>query len=149
MQLAWCFTLEEFTRSSTAARRGLDNTPTDEAIANLKRLANNVLVPVREWYGAIHINSGYRSPAVNEAVGSAPTSQHIKGLAADIVGMEGLMRDPYNLAEAISRTTLEFDQLIFEFNTWVHVSVPAEGKKARREILTINRKGTFKGLIKG
>lgn len=79
------FTLQELTRSATARRLGIDNTPPDEAVKNLTALVDNVLDPLREaWGSPIHVNSGYRCPALNRAVNGAPHSQHMRGEAADI-----------------------------------------------------------------
>ena len=79
------FTIKELCKSRVAQERGIDNTPSPEAVANLTKLVDNVLDPLREWYGKpIHIESGYRCPALNKAVGGVPTSYHLKGCAADI-----------------------------------------------------------------
>ncbi len=79
------FSLNELTKSETAIRNGLDNTPTQEVVDNLRTLCENVLQPVREGYGvAVKVNSGYRAPEVNAAVGGSRTSDHCKGQAADI-----------------------------------------------------------------
>lgn len=84
-KLSRYFAESEFTRSGEAARRGLDNTPDSAARANLARLATEVLDPLREALGKpIHVNSGYRSPAVNRAVGGVPGSAHQQGRAADV-----------------------------------------------------------------
>ena len=79
------FTIEELTRSTTARQRGIDNTPSQQVIDNLTALVNNVLDPLRQaWGKPIHVNSGYRCPALNKAVGGVPHSQHMLGEAADI-----------------------------------------------------------------
>ena len=78
------FSLEEMVRSGEAMRRNIDNSPTPEAVESLRRLCANVLEPVRRRFGATRITSGYRCPALNEAVGGAPASQHLRGEAADI-----------------------------------------------------------------
>ena len=85
MNLSANFTLKELTKSDTATRLGLDNTPDDEALENLKTLCEKVLQPVRDHFGkSVTINSGYRSPESNAAVGGSKTSDHCKGQAADI-----------------------------------------------------------------
>ena len=84
-QLTANFSLHELTKSETALRMGLDNTPDDEATENLKTLCEKVLQPVRDHYGnGVKVNSAYRSPESNAAVGGSKTSDHCKGMAADI-----------------------------------------------------------------
>ena len=79
------FTIKELCRSTTADRKGIDNRCGSDIEANLTALVDNVLDPLREWYGKpIVVNSGYRCPALNKAVGGATTSQHMSGQAADI-----------------------------------------------------------------
>lgn len=129
MKLTNNFTLEELTKSETALRQNIDNTPTDDIVANLRILAEKVLQPVREHYGrGVKVNSGYRSMAVNAAVGGvqgAKPSDHTRGMAADIE-IPGLPNA--ELAQWI-QDNLEFTQVILEFYTkgipdsgWVHVS---------------------------
>ena len=85
MSISKHFTLNELMKSQTALRLGLDNTPDNDALEALTALCENVLEPVREHYGLpVVVSSGYRSPAVNKAIGSKSTSQHTKGEAADI-----------------------------------------------------------------
>lgn len=146
MMLSKNFSLEELTRSDIAARKGLDNTPTDAEIENLKRLAAFLEEVRATLITPILINSGYRSKAVNEAVGSHDGSQHRKGCAADI---RTLNRTPEGLMLAIYESGLPYDQLILEFadgkgGGWVHVSVPNTATdKPRRQALKIGRGGTF------
>jgi hypothetical protein len=84
MRLSANFTLAEFIKSQTATRKGLDNTPGPEHLANAKELFENVVQKVRENFGVTVINSGYRGQALNEAVGGSSNSQHCKGEAVDI-----------------------------------------------------------------
>lgn len=118
------FTLSEMVRSGTAIRYGIDNTPAEEAIENLTLLCRNVLEPLRRRFGVIRITSGYRSQALNRAVGGARTSQHLTGEAADIhIGCEEAGQKMYDF---ICRHT-DFDQLLFERRPktgccWLHVS---------------------------
>jgi zinc D-Ala-D-Ala carboxypeptidase len=86
MRLSENFSLEELTASETAARKGIDNTPSEEVINNLKRLAA-ALQEVRALlnHRAILVSSGYRSPELNQAVGGSATSDHCKGFAADFI----------------------------------------------------------------
>ena len=130
MQLTEHFTLSEFVRSETATNRHIDNTPTQEVIENLRALCRNVLEPARVAFGApIYITSGYRCAALNKAVGGKPTSQHLRGEAADLQvrGVENL-RKLYNAIK--SRGV--FDQLLFESNgatKWIHVSYKQSGNR--------------------
>lgn len=141
MNLSPHFTLDELTISQAAARKGLDNTPTPQALENLKRLAAT-LEEVRALVGKpLIVSSGYRSKDVNRAVGGSKMSAHMSGLAADI-NCPGL--SPVALAHVIKSSGIAFDQLILEFDSWVHIAI-AEGEP-RRQLLTI-RSGT--GYMKG
>lgn len=118
------FSLEEFTLSQTAVRRGIPNDPTPEHLANLEALCANILDPLRDCIGRpIKITSGYRSPALNKAVKGSSTSQHCYGQAADIQ-VPGLSVD--EVVAAIRQAKLPFDQLIHEFGSWTHVSYSGE-----------------------
>jgi hypothetical protein len=134
MNLSQNFTLQELVKSHEATRKGLANTPTQEVIGNLQDLSNLVLQPIRDHFDkSVTVNSGYRSPEVNAAVGGSKTSDHCKGQAADIE-IAGVPNA--ELAEWI-RDNLAFTQVILEFYTqgipdsgWVHVSYdPANLKK--------------------
>lgn len=126
MNLSANFSLHELTKSETALRMGLDNTPDDEATENLRLLCEKVLQPVRDHYGkGVKVNSAYRSPESNAAVGGSKTSDHCKGMAADIE-IPGVANA--DLAQWIM-DNLEYTQLILEFYTpgipdsgWVHIS---------------------------
>lgn len=126
MNLTKNFSLEELVKSETALRKGMDNTPDATTINNLELLAINVLQAVRDHYGkGVKVNSGYRSPDVNAAVGGSRTSDHCKGMAADIE-IPGVPN--HELATWIAEN-LKFTQVILEFYTqgipdsgWVHVS---------------------------
>lgn len=115
------FTLKELTRSTTATAKGIDNTPTPEVEKNLTLLVENVLDPLRDIYGKpITVNSGYRCPELNKAVGGSKTSDHVKGFAADITG--GSKEENERLFNIIKHN-FHFSQLIDEKNfSWVHVS---------------------------
>jgi len=135
MQLTNNFSLKELTVSDTATRLGLDNTPNETVTANLKTLAENILQPVREHYGkSVKVNSGYRAPEVNAAVGGSKTSDHCKGQAADIE-INGVANG--DLAQYIV-DKYKFTQVILEFYTqgipdsgWVHVSYDANDLKCQ------------------
>lgn len=131
------FTLNEFTKSQTAIRNGIDNTPTDAHLAAAKMLFDNVVQRVRDEFGVTVINSGYRGPALNKKVKGSKRSQHCKGEAADIE-VPGMSN--YKLAKWIE-ANCEFDQLILEGYTqgdpgsgWVHVSY--KSARNRKERLT-------------
>lgn len=127
------FTIKELTESNTATRLKIDNTPTEEVINNLESLVNNILDKIREAYGKpITVNSGYRCPKLNTAIGGSKTSQHITGKAADItVGNRQANR---SLFQFIQKLDLPFDQLIDEYNyKWVHISY--DPNRNRKQIL--------------
>lgn len=149
MNLSENFTLEELIRTST----GLDNTPTEEQIENLRLLCVNVLQPARDALGPIRITSGFRSEAVNAKVGGAhkiengkkvPTSQHCKGEAADLM-MSGGQKKLLDWIIA----NVEFDQVISEFPdakgnpAWVHVSY-AKGANRMQKLKAIKKNGKTK-----
>lgn len=130
MRLSNHFFLHEFTKSATAARHGLENRPSDEVIHNLRLLCQNVLEPLRQQlHSPIVVTSGYRSPEVNQRVGGARKSQHIRGEAADIVLPTPLMAQAYMYI----RDCLPFDQLIME-RTWIHVSYK-HGHNRHQEVI--------------
>lgn len=128
------FTMEELCSSSVAAREGIDNTPGEEVKARLTELVDEVLDPLREWYGRpIRVNSGFRCPRLNEAVGGVEDSQHVRGEAADID--TGNVVENRRLFEHV-RDQLEFDQLIWECGgAWVHVSYKKVGN--RKQVLSL------------
>ena len=137
VRLSENFSLQEFTKSQTATRQGLDNAPNDEHLASATALFENVVQKVRDNFGVTVINSGYRGPALNTAVGGSSNSQHCKGEAVDI---ECPGTGNYDVAKWIE-SNLDFDQLILEFYTpgipdsgWVHVSYKTEGN--RKQSLT-------------
>ena len=140
MNLSPNFTLEELTSSETAVRHGIDNTPGPIAMQNLQRLAN-FLEEVRKVLGKpISINSAYRGPEVNAKVGGSKNSQHMVGCAADIK-IPGMTPDA--VCRAIIASDLQYDQLIREFDSWTHISIPnEEGSTPRGQTLIIDRAGT-------
>ena len=142
MNLTANFTLSEMVKSETALRHGMDNTPGEVEIGNLKVLCEKVLQPVRDYFGkGVKVNSGFRHPAVNQKVGGSPTSDHCKGQAADIE-IPGVANA--ELAQWIMNN-LEYTQLILEFYTpgvpdsgWVHVSYDSSNLK--KQNLTATKK---------
>jgi zinc D-Ala-D-Ala carboxypeptidase len=153
MKLSPNFSLAEMIKSETALRKELDNTPGDAEIANLTALAVNVLQPVRDAFNkGVKVNSGFRHPEVNAAVGGSRTSDHCKGQAADIE-IPGVANA--DLAQWIV-DNCEFRQVILEFYTpgipdsgWVHVSyVEGDNKKQVLTAMKENGKTVYKvGLI--
>jgi zinc D-Ala-D-Ala carboxypeptidase len=140
MNLSPNFTLEELTVSEIAARKGLDNTPNATETANLVRVAE-LLEQVRALLGKpILVNSAFRAKAVNDAVGSRDSSQHRLGCAADI-RVPGLT--PKQVVQACIDAKIPFDQIIEEFDSWTHISVPnTPSTTPRRQALIIDKQGT-------
>ena len=122
MKLSAHFALGEFTRSESAKREGLDNTPTAEHLENLKTLCEKVLEPIRLRFGSINISSGYRGKMLNHFIGGSVSSDHCLGRAADIdMDDSGTGVTNKEIFDYI-KDNLEFDQVINEFNyAWVHV----------------------------
>lgn len=135
------FTFQELTKSATAKRKGIDNSPSVQVRANLAALVENVLDPLREAYGKpIVVTSGYRCEKLNRAVGGAASSQHVKGQAADIRSVQDTPEENKKLYDLIVKLGLPFDQIINEYNyDWVHVSY---GPRHRRQKLrAVKRNG--------
>ena len=140
------FNLNEMTRSATAKRLGIDNTPDKQAERNLVALVEKVLDPLRKLYGKpIVVTSGYRSPALNRAVGGARASQHCTGEAADIRSLSDTREDNMELLRVLLGSGLVFDQIICEFPDgkgrpdWIHVSYKRIGNRGSK--LTARRIG--------
>ena len=141
MNLTPHFTLEELTASETAERNGWDNSPNDQELANLVRLAE-FLEQVKEVLAGkpIIISSGLRTKKVNDSVGSKDTSQHRIGCAADfrVPGMT-----PDEVVKAIVASGIEYDQVIREFDRWTHISIPNSiNFSPRAQALIIDKAGT-------
>ena len=150
MQLSKNLALAEVTRSETAKRKGISNMPTPEHIENFKKLAENVFQPIREHFGVpIHISSGYRSKALNTAVGGSLSSQHCKGEAIDI-DMDGTSITNKQIFDFI-KANVNFDQMIWEFGTdanpdWVHVSYNSDGAQRKQILKAVKAGGATKYL---
>ena len=143
MNLSPHFSLAELIASQVATRKGIDNTPAPATVANLTRLAA-LLEQVRAVVGApIAISSGYRSPALNKAVGGAANSAHVLGLAADISTAK---LAPKALALLIRQSDITFDQLIYE-GTWVHIGLSTG--VPRRQVLTAKFAGGGVSYVAG
>jgi hypothetical protein len=137
MNLSKNLTLAEVTKSTTAKRLGIDNTPDDWVTENLRQVAINIFQPLRDSFGCpIYVSSGYRSPELNTAIGGSSRSQHVEGRAFD------LDADVYGRCTNSQifkwiKENLEFDQLIWEFGDsdnpdWVHVSYVYDGLNRKR-----------------
>ena len=140
MNLSPNFTLDELTHSDLAARKGINNDPSSDVLDNLRRLAN-LLEQVRKCLGKpISINSGFRCKQLNDAVGSKDTSQHMIGCAADI-RVSGMTPD--QVVKAIIQSDIQYDQMIREFDSWVHISVTNKPEDTpRNQTLIIDKSGT-------
>jgi len=137
MQLSPHFTLAELTVSQSAARLGIDNNPPANVIKNLQRTALG-LEGVRMLLGApVLVSSGYRSPALNKAVGGSKNSQHMTGQAVDFI-CPGF-GSPAQIVKTLVNSGMAYDQVIIEFDRWVHLSF---ADKPRRQALIIDAKGT-------
>jgi hypothetical protein len=140
MQISKHLSLAEVSRSETAKRKGINNTPSGEHLENFKKLAENIFEPIREHFGVpIHISSGYRSKELNAAVGGSSSSQHCQGEAIDI-DMQNTNITNAQIFNYI-KDNLNFDQLLWEFGNdsnpdWVHVSYESTGKQ-RKQILKV------------
>lgn len=148
MQLSENLTLSEVIKSNTAKRLGIDNTPTEEHLRNLKLVAQNIFQPIREHFKKpINVSSGYRSKALNDATpGSSPTSQHCSGEALDLDQDEMTTGVTNKMVFEYVKNNLDFDQLILEYPdefgnpSWVHVSYESSGRQ-RKQILIAHRVG--------
>jgi len=135
------FTLGEMIHTS---HRTIDNTPTLEVVDRLAVLCEEFLEKVRQHWGPLWVNSGYRCLELNTAIGGSPTSAHMHGCAADFVPMYGWGTS--DIAEWIMKSTLPYDQVIDEYSTtgnWIHLGMARPGKEPRRQALTM-RHGEYR-----
>jgi len=146
MKISQHLNLSELTRSDSAKRHGIDNTPTAEHLENFKLLAEKVFEPIRAHFGVpIHISSGYRSEALNKFIKGSASSQHCKGEAIDI-DMDGSSSGVTNkMVFDFIVANLDWDQIIWEFGTdsnpdWVHVSY-TKGKNRKQKLKAIRANG--------
>jgi hypothetical protein len=148
MDLTPNFKLWEFITSPTADRLGLDNIPSTQEIANLVQLCDQILQPARNVLGPLRISSGYRSSALNKAVGGAKSSDHLTGFAADIIPISVGTR---KFAEWVVKNC-NFDQVILEFGTpnepnWIHISAdPGNRKQILRASKSSSGKTVYKAI---
>ena len=142
---------KEATRSNTALRRGIENIPDVEELENMKLIAEKVFEPLRKWVGGpIKINSFYRSPELNVAIGGSKKSQHCHGQAIDIDDTYG-HRSNASMFKHI-RYNMDYDQIIWEFGdeknpAWVHVSYVSEEKNRHRCLQAYKENGKTKYKI--
>jgi hypothetical protein len=141
IKLSKYFTLEEMCHSNTATAKGIKNEPNQQEIDNLSMLCNELLDELREMTGPITVTSGFRCKELNRLVSGEPTSQHVKGLAADCTFTD---MSCLAAAKCLAKSTLTWDQLIIEdFNPvmksakWLHISLTASGN--RKDILLMER----------
>lgn len=135
MKISKHITIDEATLSPTALRLGIDNTPNEDVLVNMKLVAERCFEPIREWYGKpIKINSFYRCDALNNAVKGSATSQHVQGKAIDIsTGTKAGNKLIYDWA----KENLIFDQLINEYDySWVHISYNKNNNRNQTLIIT-------------
>lgn len=137
LQITQNFYLDEFTRSQTAARHGIDLSiePGSQVLKNIERLCTDILQPIRDQLGPVSISSGYRPPELNRLIGGSSGSAHLMALAADFT-VAGYT--PYQVALWIAQHTdqLPFDQCIHEFGQWVHVGLAPDGEIPRIQLMT-------------
>jgi hypothetical protein len=138
MQLSKHLTLQIASASATATARKIPNVPTGSAIDSLKLLGKNIYDPIIDKFGPVQVTSGFRTLALNNAIGGAKDSQHMRGEALDLVSIKPGTNnaDLFNFV----RQNLPFDQLIWEFGTdknpaWIHVSYNTRGSRQRQEII--------------
>ena len=148
MKLSQNFSLRELTKSQTAERKGISNEPSEEHIENLKLLCINILQPIRNEFGIVSVSSGYRSPALCEAIGSKITSQHARGQAADF---ECYGVDNNKLFEWATKN-LTFDQAILEFyngdpeSGWIHMSYKDKNRGQKLRAYRDNNKVVYQKI---
>ena len=132
MRLSKNFTLSEITKSNTAKRLGIENAPNKEHLKNMQVLIRDLIQPMRDALGPIRISSGYRSPALNRAIGGSSKSQHCKGQALDLqFWKEGEMCNK-KIYDWVLKEGIEFDQMINEFDfAWIHISLRPDNKNRR------------------
>lgn len=147
MKLSNNFWLSEFTRSQYASRKGIDNTPTEKEVDNLRELCYNVLQPIRNHYGkSVRVSSGFRCATLNVGIGGSKTSSHCRGEAADIEIFGVKNRE---LALWIEANIPEYDQLILEYPSkddpqagWIHVSYRS-GRNRKQSLTKLSGKSGY------
>lgn len=147
MKLSKNFTLQELTKSQTAIRNNIDNTPSPEEIENLQELCVNVLQPIREVFGPVFVSSGFRSLTINSLTGGSANSYHVKGMAADIEVASASTLDLFLWI----KNNLPYTELILEFyvegypdSGWVHVAYDKDDLKKKTLVATKMMNGRTK-----
>ena len=130
------FTLDELTFSQTAIQRNIKNNPNKKELANLRRLCRTILEPFRALVGPLHVSSGFRSEELNRITGGVPNSQHRLGQAADILPIKIKLKAAYL---KLVDSKIPFDQAIFEFGRWIHVSWSS--KPREQKLVVIKKAG--------
>ena len=161
MRLSKNFTLHEMCYSSTALRRGIENSPSKEGIYKLTLLATGLLQPLRERLGALRVTSGYRSPLLSEAIGSSSNSQHCRYEAVDLQFVRRGKMDNLAIYNALIELDLDYDQCILEFGdateyidpenpAWIHLSWKVSDNRKQTLIAykDINNKTKYRAKIK-
>lgn len=139
------FSLEEMTASQTASRCSIDNDPTDQELVELTRTCQVLEIVRAMWGKPLMVSSGYRCEDLNKEIGGSENSQHMLGQAADFT--IPAVGSPKEICQAIvDNGTIPFDQLILEYDDWVHISQAGIGNEPRRQVLTIDENGTREGL---
>jgi len=134
MRLSKNFVLSELTRSNTATRLGIINEPTKKHLPNMQMVVTNLLQPMRDALGPIRVTSGYRSKALNRAIGGSSKSQHCKGQACDLQFWKDGQMCNKEIYDWVLKSGIEFDQMINEFDyAWIHISL--KEKDNRKEVL--------------
>ena len=140
------FTLEEFLTSDTARKKRIENYPTWDAVDNLTELVSTIIQPLRTaWGSGIKITSGFRCPELNKAVKGSETSVHMRGMAADMVPLNGqFAKFTLFIQDFLTRNNIPFDQLLIESNSrgdrWIHIGIRNNAGEQRRQIKTMNVK---------
>ena len=136
------FSMDELTHSDTAARHGIDNTPNDNEKENLYKLAME-MEDVRKLLNnkPIFCSSGFRCVELNTLIGSKKTSSHVRGLACDFTARG--YGNPNDIVSAIVNSDINYDQLILEYDSWVHISFCEDEETPRKQALVINKEGTM------
>jgi len=123
MRLSKNFTLSELTRSGTALRKGIENSPTDKHLIDIQLMITNLIQPIRDEIGPIRVTSGYRSPRLNRSIGGSRKSQHCKGQALDLQFWQDGRMINEKIYDFVINSELKFDQMINEFDfSWIHLS---------------------------
>ena len=140
MNISKNITIEDLTSSQTAIRKNISNCPPPEALSSLKDLCDHILEPLISKGFKFTINSGYRSPQLNKAIGGAKDSQHCKGQAVDLKPIGFTVEEFY---QKIIKSGVPFDQIIQEFNSWVHVSYAPQQRSSKLRATKENNKTVY------